>query len=80
LALICATHGTCAPAAMMSLSSAFVRLTLMARLSSMKKTATCPRSRRARPFRRSNSPTTDSLVRNRIESPKKPVTVQNSQP
>ena len=42
LALICATHGSCAPAAMMSRSSDFVRLMLMARLSSMKKTAIWP--------------------------------------
>ena len=47
-ALICATHGNCAPAAMMSRSSDLTRLRLMARLSSMKKTATCPRSRLAR--------------------------------
>ena len=80
LALICATQGTCAPAAMMSLRSDFVRFMLMARLSSMKKTATCPRSRRARSLSLSSSETTDSFVRKRIESPKKPVTVQNSQP
>ena len=64
----------------MSRKRDFTRLTLMARLSSMKKTATCPRSLRARSLSRSSSPMTDSLVRKRMESPKKPVTVQNSQP
>ena len=42
LALICATQFTCAPAAMMSRSSDFVRFTLMAKLSSIKKTAIWP--------------------------------------
>ena len=39
LALICATQNTCAFAAMMSRSGDFVRFTLIAKLSSMKKTA-----------------------------------------
>ena len=50
LALICATQWTWAPAAMMSRSSDLVRLTLMAKLSSMKKTAIWPFSLRARCF------------------------------
>jgi len=57
-----------------------VRLMLMAKLSSMKKTAIWPRSLLARAFRRSSSLTTLSLVRKRMASPKKPVTVQNSHP
>ena len=44
LALICATQCTWALAAMMSRSSDLVRLTLMAKLSSMKKTAIWPPS------------------------------------
>src|SRR5216683_373816 len=47
LALICATQCTCAFAAMMSRSNDFVRFTLMAKLSSMKKTAIWPPSPRA---------------------------------
>ncbi len=65
---------------MMSRSSDLVRLMLMAKLSSMKKTAIWPFSLRARAFNSSSSLTTLSLVRKRIESPKNPVTVQNSQP
>src|SRR4029077_14748005 len=79
-ALICATQKTWAFAAMMSRSSDLVRLTLMAKLSSMKKTAIWPPSLRARAFSSSNSLTTLAFVRNRMESPKNPVTVQNSQP
>src|SRR5215472_10449166 len=80
LALICATQCTCALAAMMSRSNDFVRFTLMAKLSSIKKTAIWPPSSRARAFSSNNSFTTLSLVRNRMESPKNPVTVQNSHP
>src|SRR5438445_10703529 len=80
LALICATQCTCALAAMISRSNDFVRFTLMAKLSSMKKTAIWPPSARARDFSSNSSFTTLSLVRKRIESPKNPVTVQNSQP
>ncbi len=43
LALIWATQESCAPAAMMSRSSDLVRFTLMAKLSSTKKTAILPR-------------------------------------
>ena len=53
---------------------------LIAKLSSIKKTATCPRSFRARRLSISSSLTTLSLVRKRMESPKNPVTVQNSHP
>src|SRR5262249_59637608 len=49
-----------------------VRLILMAKLSSIKNTATCPLSLSARAFNSSSSSTTLSLVRNLIESPKKP--------
>src|SRR6267142_2108898 len=49
-ALIWATQCTCAFAAMMSRSSDFVRFTLIAKLSSMKNTAICPPSSRARAF------------------------------
>src|ERR1022692_2576602 len=80
LALICPTHDTCAWAAMMSRSSDFVRFPLMAKLSSTKNTATCPLVRRARAFNSSSSSTMLWLDRNRIESPKNPVTVQNSHP
>src|SRR6516164_11689138 len=80
LALIWPTQESSAPAAMMSRSSDFVRLTLIAKLSSTKNTANLPRVRRARSLRRSISLTMLSLLRNRIESPKNPVTVQNSQP
>ena len=80
LALICATQESCAPAAMMSRSSDFVRFTLMAKLSSTKKTAILPLRARRALLQRSISSTMLSLVRKRIESPKKPVTVQNSQP
>jgi hypothetical protein len=45
-----------------------------------KKTAVWPLSLRARAFNKSSSLTTLSLVRKRMESPKNPVTVQNSQP
>ena len=79
-ALICATHGRIAPAAIISRKSPFNRFLLIARLSSMKKTAIWPLSLFARAFSRRSSSTTLSLVRNLIESPKKPVTVQNSQP
>ncbi|MBK8314566.1 MAG: hypothetical protein IPL01_11340 [Acidobacteria bacterium] len=44
------------------------------------KTAIWPPSLLARAFNCSNSLTTLSLLRKRIESPKKPVTVQNSHP
>ena len=80
LALICATQCTWALAAMMSRKSDLVRFTLMAKLSSIKKTAIWPSSLCARAFNRSSSSTTLSLLRKRMESPKKPVTVQNSQP
>ncbi len=40
LALICAIQGSCAPASMMSLSRDFVRLMLMAKLSSIKNSIT----------------------------------------
>src|ERR1700756_3655707 len=50
LALICATQKTWAFAAMMSRSSDLVRFTLMAKLSSMKKTAIWPPSLRATGF------------------------------
>ena len=80
LALICATQCTCAFAAMISRNSDLVRFTLMAKLSSMKKTAIWPFSFRARAFNISSSFTTLSFVRKRIESPKNPVTVQNSHP
>src|SRR6266404_6202586 len=80
LALIWATQCTCALAAMMSRSNDFVRFTLMAKLSSMKNTAIWPPSSRARAFSSSSSFTTLSFVRKRMESPKNPVTVQNSHP
>ena len=80
LALICPTHESLAPAAIISRSSDFVRFTLMAKLSSTKNTAICPRVERARALSRSISSTMLWLVRNRIESPKNPVTVQNSHP
>jgi len=64
----------------MSRSNDFVRFTLIAKLSSIKNTAIWPRSFLARSFSSKSSFTTLSLVRNRIESPKNPVTVQNSHP
>src|SRR5260370_40596298 len=64
----------------MSRNNDFVRFTLMAKLSSMKKTAIWPPSLLARAFNIINPFNTLSLVRKRMESPKKPVTVQNSQP
>src|SRR5438105_3060968 len=63
---------------MMSRNSALVRLILMAKLSSIKNTITWPRAFRVRRFSRSNSSSMLSLLRNRIESPKNPVTLQNS--
>src|SRR3989442_9327253 len=80
LALICATQLISAPAPMIARRSDLVRFTLMAKLSSTKKTAILPLLARARSFSISISCTMLSLVRNRIESPKKPVTVQNSHP
>ncbi len=80
LALIWATQCTCALAAMISRNSDLVRFTLMAKLSSIKKTTIWPSSLRARALSRRSSSTTLSLLRKRMESPKKPVTVQNSQP
>ena len=79
-ALICAIHGNCASAAMMSRSRDLVRLILIAKLSSIKKIVILPRSFSARRLSRSSSATTLSFERKRIESPKNPVTVQNSQP
>ncbi len=79
-ALIWATQFNCAPAAMMSRRRDLVRLTLMAKLSSMKKMAIWPSSLWARFFKSRSSLTTLSFVRKRMESPKNPVTVQNSQP
>ena len=64
----------------MSRSSDLSRFLFIARLSSIKNTAIWPRSFLARAFSRSSSSMTLSLVRKRIESPKNPVTVQNSQP
>src|SRR5207302_7158271 len=58
----------------------FVRLILIAKLSSMKKTMTWVRAFRARRLSLKSSSTMLLLVRKRIESPKNPVTVQNSQP
>ena len=78
--LICATQGTWASRAMISRSSDLVRRGLMAKLSSMKKTAIFPFSRFSSAFSISSSLTTLSFERKRMESPKKPVTVQNSQP
>src|SRR5438445_623959 len=46
LALICAIHGNCASAAMMSRSKDLVRLILIAKLSSIKKIVILPRSGR----------------------------------
>src|SRR5713226_4866553 len=80
IGVIWATQCTCALAAMMSRSNDFVRFTLMAKLSSMKNTAIWPPSSRARAFSSKSSFTTLSLVRKRMESPKNPVTVQNSHP
>ena len=65
---------------MISRNRDLVRLMLIAKLSSMKKTAIWPRSFLARAFSKRSSLTTLSLVRKRMESPKNPVTVQNSQP
>ena len=79
-ALICPTQESCAPAAMMSRRSDFVRFPLMAKLSSTKNTAIFPRVRLARSFRSNISSTMLWFERNRIESPKNPVTVQNSHP
>jgi len=67
-------------AAIISRSSDLVRLALMAKLSSTKNTATCPLVRRARAFNSSSSSTMLWLDRKRMESPKNPVTVQNSHP
>ena len=79
-ALICATQGSVAPAAIISRRSDLSLFLLIARLSSMKKTAICPFSALARALSLKSSSTTLSFERKRIESPKKPVTVQNSQP
>ena len=57
-----------------------MRRTLMAKLSSMKNTAIFPFCRFSRAFSAKSSLTTLSLERKRMVSPKKPVTVQNSQP
>ena len=65
---------------MMSRSSDLVRFTLMAKLSSTKKTAILPRVLPRARLQRSISSTMLWLVRKRMESPKNPVTVQNSQP
>ena len=78
--LIWATHGTWAFWSRIARSSDLVRFTLIAKLSSMKKTPTLPPSAAARAFSRRISSTTLWSVRKRIESPKKPVTVQKSQP
>src|SRR6185503_14331591 len=65
---------------MMSRKSDFVLLILIAKLSSTKNTEITPPSALARAFNVNNSSTILSFVRKRIESPKNPVTVQNSQP
>src|SRR5438874_8067509 len=65
---------------MISRSSDFVRRRLIAKLSSMKKTAIFPFLRFSRDLSAKSSLITLSLERKRMESPKKPVTVQNSQP
>ena len=64
---------------MMSRSNDFVRFTLMAKLSSMKNTAIWPPSPLCARCQQSSF-TTLSFVRKRMESPKNPVTVQNSHP
>ena len=79
-ALICPTHDSWAPAAITSRNSDLVRLTLIAKLSSTKNTAALPLLLLARSLIFSISSTMLRLDRNRIESPKKPVTVQNSHP
>ena len=66
LALIWPTQESCAPAAMMSRSNALVRFTLMAKLSSTKKTAILPCVRSARAFSRSISSTMLWFERKRI--------------
>ena len=65
---------------MISRRSDFVRLGLMAKLSSMKKTAIFPFRRFSSAFSIKSSLTTLSFERKRMASPKNPVTVQNSQP